>query len=112
MAVKANEVSQAELLERDVKIQFDEIRRLRAIVDELREENEKLHERLKGEDQVKKDEIAEYIRNQRLARKLSFGGFARLLGTNGTTIQNYEKSKGKLENMQVLVLKIRELKGK
>lgn len=111
MARKANETDQLTLLERDIKIQFDELRKLRSQIDILREENEQLRERLAGEEQNEKDELAYYIRNQREARKMSFTQFARLTGTSTTSLQSYEKGKGKLDNMKELVNDIRKLRG-
>jgi DNA-binding transcriptional regulator YiaG len=110
MAMQANETSQLELLLRDVKIQFDELRRVRSENDRLREENEQLRERLEGNEQAEKDELAYYIASQREARKLSLNEFARMLGTNSTTLSNYEKGKGKLKAMSELITKIQKLR--
>lgn len=102
---KANEVSRVDLLQRDVEIQFFEIRRLRAENDELKLELEYY----KANAPDAKKEIAYYIQAQRTARKLSADKFARLLDTNATTIRNYERAEGRLDLMQSLVRKIQKL---
>jgi DNA-binding transcriptional regulator YiaG len=130
MAVKANETPRIDLLERDLKIMFDEVRRIREeneklkggnVSDKLKLENEKLRAKVKyltdelshykdAADFEEKEELAFYIKSQREAMKMSVIEFARLLKLTDTTIRNYEKGKGKLERMQELVIQIRKVR--
>jgi DNA-binding transcriptional regulator YiaG len=110
MAVKANEVSQAELLERDVKIQFDEIRRLRAENEQLKHDlyyttrrNTELKNYIEEIESAEKEEIADYLSLQREALGFSYRQFAKVIGIDHSSVPNYEKGKGTLKNMRKAV---------
>jgi DNA-binding transcriptional regulator YiaG len=117
MAVKANEVSQAELLERDVKILFDENRRLRAENEKLGKENELLEHDLyytkrrvtelknyiDDMENDEKQELAEYLTHQRAALGFTYRQFAKVIGVNHASVPNYECGKGTLKNMRKAV---------
>ena len=108
---KANEVSQIDLLERDVLVLFEEARRLRS-------ENEALRKQLKmkGEQAIKNTEKAEkielgfYIKCQRQAREMTRREFANLVRVSTPTISNYERGQGNLYKMNEVVERIRGLK--
>jgi DNA-binding transcriptional regulator YiaG len=126
MAVKANEVSQAELLERDVKIQFDEIRLLRAENKRLKEENEQLERDLfyskrrvvelkryiEESEEEEKGELAEYLIFQREALGYSYRQFGKAIGVSFSALMNYEKGKGNLKNMRKAVENLKEFRRK
>jgi DNA-binding transcriptional regulator YiaG len=120
MATKANEVSREELLLRDVKIQFDELRALRAENQKLKEENEQLKHDIvytkrqntefknyiNDSEREEKQELGFYIKSQREGRKLSYREFARIMGVNHATVMNYENGEGKLKNIREFVEQI------
>lgn len=126
MAIKANEVSQVELLERDVKIQFEELRVLRAENKRLKEENEQykhdlfyskkqvteLKNRIEESEQEEKLEIGEYLLFQREALGYSYRQFGKAIGVNFASVMNYEKGKGNLKNMRQAVENLKEFRRK
>jgi DNA-binding transcriptional regulator YiaG len=115
--IKANEVPRIELLERDVKILFDEVRRLQKENESLKNKIElleaqkaELKARLKPYEDAEKEELGFYIQSQRKALKMSVTAFSRALGISTQTLQNYEKGKGNLDNMREIVKKIKEMR--
>ena len=88
-----------------------ELRQLRTANDELREENEDLRERLENNQQSERDELAFFISSQREARKMSLRQFAELIGTNSTTLKNYERAAGNLKEMALMAEKIKEMRA-
>ena len=116
----ANETSREELLIRDVKILFDENRRLKLDNDVLKKQNLSLTKQLaqyknmigkvKEEDKEEFEEIGFYIQSQRKSMKLSYGAMARLFDRSATTIENYEKCRGSFKNAKEFAEQIREFR--
>jgi hypothetical protein len=115
-AQRANETGRIELLERDVLIQFNEIRELRATIEALQLENMNLAKQVTKYKQQDEDEngsaeeIGFYIKNQRLALGLSYNQLGRLLGYSGATINNYANGKGNLYKARAFAEKLREFR--
>lgn len=112
--VPANLVSREELLTRDVGILFIENNDLKNRIAELEKEKAALLDEV---DELKariiddeRGELAFWIKSQREALGMSRGAMARALGVVDQTLANYEKGKGKLENMEKVAEGIRQLR--
>lgn len=111
MKKPANETPQIDLLERDVLILFEEVRRLRSENNYLKTVNGKLKKHIEESEKEEKEELSFYITNQRKALKMSRDDLGRKSGMSGDTIKNIEEGKGNLIKMREIVNVIQKLKG-
>lgn len=134
--VPANLTPNIDLLQKDVLILFQEVRRLRTENENLKKTAkntlvcpecgasmvEKKPEHYKCPkcgahakqitifDNDERGELAYYIKNQRIAMGLTIPALARLLGISRDTLYNYENGKGRVDNMDRIAHLLRDLR--